>query len=87
MYAFASLLLTLADTYSMVIFVYVMMSWILMGEGVIADVYRVLGRICDPFLDLFKRFIPPIGGMVDISPIIALLVLQFGVRFIVSFLY
>lgn len=87
MYAFASLLLTLADTYSMVIFVYVMMSWIPMGEGVIADVYRVLGRICDPFLDLFKRFIPPIGGMVDISPIIALLVLQFGVRFIVSFLY
>ncbi len=54
-----------------------------MSSGVIADIYSALGKICDPFLDLFKRLIPPIGGMIDITPIIALLVLQFGVRFLV----
>ncbi len=81
-----SLLITLADAYSLVIFVYVMMSWIPMGGGIVADVYQALGKVCDPYLDLFRRLIPPIGGMVDISPILALLVLQFGVRLIVSFL-
>lgn len=80
------LLVNLADAYSLVIFVYVMMSWIPMGGGIITDIYHALGKICDPFLDLFRRFIPPIGGMVDVSPIVALLVLQFGVRLIVSLL-
>ena len=79
----SSILVALADTYSLVIFIYVMMSWIPMSSGVIADIYSVLGKICDPFLNLFKRLIPPIGGMIDITPIIALLVLQFGVRFLV----
>ncbi|HIT45340.1 MAG TPA: YggT family protein [Candidatus Aphodovivens excrementavium] len=70
----------------MIIFVYVLMSWIPVSTGVVADIYRVLGRVCDPFLNVFRRFIPPIGGMVDISPIVALLVLQLGVRLIISVL-
>lgn len=82
-----SLLLTLCNVYTLVIFVYVMMSWIPMNSvGIVADVYHALGKICDPYLDLFRRFIPPIGGMVDISPIVALLVLQFGVYAIVYLL-
>lgn len=80
------LLITLADTYSLVIFIYCMMTWIPTGGGIIGDLRNVLARICDPYLNLFRRFIPPIGGMVDISPIIALLVLQFGVRLIVALL-
>lgn len=82
----AYLIYSLADMYTMIIFVYVLMSWIPNTTGVIGDIYRVLGKVCDPFLDLFRRFIPPIGGMVDISPIVALLVLQFGVRLIVGIL-
>ncbi len=82
----AYLIYAIADAYTMVIFVYVLMSWLPTGSGLIGDIYRVLGRVCDPFLDLFRRFIPPIGGMVDISPIVALLVLQFGVRLIVGVL-
>ena len=78
-----SLIVSLADVYTFIIFVYVLMSWIPMRTGVIGDIYRVLGSLCDPYLDLFRRFIPPIGGMVDVSPIVALLVLQFGVRLIV----
>ena len=74
------LLVKLIDAYSMIIFVYVMMSWFPSRNGIIGDIYTVLGRICDPYLDLFKKLIPPIGGMVDITPIMALLVLQFGAR-------
>ena len=80
------IIISLADTYTMVIFVYVLMSWLPMGEGIISDIYQALGKICDPFLNLFKRFIPPIG-MIDVSPIVALLVLQFGTVFIVNLLF
>ena len=77
------LLISLSDAYSFVIVIYVLLSWFPMG-GNIEEIRNALGKICDPYLNLFKRLIPPIGGMVDITPIIALLVLQFGVRFIVS---
>lgn len=81
-----TVIVKLADVYTTIIFVYVLMSWIPHDRGIVGDIYRVLGRLCDPYLDLFRRFIPPIGGMVDISPIFALLVLQFGVRLITSLL-
>ncbi len=75
-------LISLCNAYTTVIFVYVLMSWIPNQNGIIGDVYRILGKLCDPYLDLFKKLIPPIGGMLDVTPIIALLVLQFGVQFI-----
>lgn len=74
------LIVELVDIYTFIIFIYVLMSWIPYKKGIIADIDNVLGKICDPYLDLFKRFIPPIGGMVDISPIIAIVVLQLVVR-------
>ncbi len=86
MYALQYFIVTLADVYSMIIFVYVLMSWIPQKTGIVGDIDTILGKLCDPYLDLFRRFIPPIGGMVDISPIVALLVLQFAVRLIVSIL-
>lgn len=79
-------IVSVADVYTMILFVYVLMSWIPNKGGIIADIDTVLGKVCDPFLNLFRRFIPPIGGMVDLSPIFALLVLQFAVRLIVAIL-
>ncbi len=73
------LIMSLVDLYTFLIFVYVMMSWLPSKRGVLADIDYVLGRLCDPYLNLFRRIIPPIG-MVDVSPIVALLVLQFAVR-------
>ena len=78
------LIVSLSDAYSMIIFVYVMLSWFPTDRGILADINNVLARICDPYLNLFKRLIPPIGGMVDVTPIDALLVLQFGVRLLVN---
>ena len=66
----------LINIYTFIIFIYVLMSWIPNRTGVIADIETALGKICDPYLDLFRRFIKPIGGMVDISPIVAIIVLQ-----------
>lgn len=78
------LIVSLADAYSMVLFVYVLMSWLPTERGILADINRVLGKVCDPYLNLFRKLIPPLGGMVDVTPIIALLVLQLGVRLLIN---
>ena len=62
------------------------MTWFPVATGVIADIRDALSKIVDPFLGIFRKFIPPIGGMIDISPIVALIVLQFVVRFVVRML-
>ena len=82
-----TIILAACDLYVGVIIVYVLMSWIPNMSGWVADVYQALGRICDPYLDLFKRIIPPIGGMIDISPILAIIVLQLVARLIGAFIW
>ncbi len=32
--------------------------------------------VTDPFLNIFRGIIPPIGGVLDISPILAIIILQ-----------
>ena len=77
-----TILLAACDLYVGVILVYVLMSWIPNMGGGLLSFYRALGKLCDPFLDLFKRIIPPIGGMMDLSPIFAILVVQLAGRLI-----
>lgn len=77
-----TILLSACDLYVGIILVYVLMSWIPNMGGGLLSFYRALGKLCDPFLDLFKRIIPPIGGMLDLSPIFAILVVQLAGRLI-----
>lgn len=77
------------DFYVGLIIVYILMSWLPSMPGIVGDLYRVLGRLCDPFLNLFRRIIPPIGGpamAIDFSPVVAVLVLQVVARFLGRFL-
>lgn len=39
--------------------------------------FDFIRSLTDPFLNIFRGIIPPIGGMLDISPIIAFFALQF----------
>lgn len=64
--------------YIYLIIAYILLSWFPVS-GVVADIKGVLESIVEPYLGLFRRFIPPIGA-VDISPIVAILVLQFAAR-------
>lgn len=61
--------------YGILIFVYVLLSW-LPASGAIWEIRRLLATVCEPYLGLFRRIVPPIG-MIDISPIVAILVLQY----------
>lgn len=42
--------------------------------------------VTDPFLNLFRGVIPPIAGMLDISPVIAIILLQILQGIICGFL-
>ena len=54
-----NLIAQLANAYSMIIFVYVMMSWLPNTQnGVVGDIYRALGKLCDPFLCSKNSFRP-----------------------------
>lgn len=76
----ALIIRSVGQFYGIVIIIYVLMSWFPV-DGALYDVYRVLGSLVDPYLDLFRRFIPPIGGL-DLSPIIAYFVLQIIVNYV-----
>lgn len=52
--------------------------------------YRLAHFVCyytDPYLNVFRRVIPPIGGMIDISPMAAFFVLRIAEGFILKFLF
>lgn len=82
LYTLVSMLVKLVDVYTLIIFIYVMLSWIPYKQGIVADIDNVLAKLCDPYLDIFKKHIPPIGGMIDVSPIVAILALQLLIRLI-----
>lgn len=69
-----SLIITIGQFYVWLIIAYVLMSW-LPTTGIFADLRAVLATIVEPYLGIFRRVIPPLG-MVDISPIAAIIVLQ-----------
>jgi YggT family protein len=62
------LLGTLIDIYFWGIFILVISSWI--GTAAHPTV-RLVNQIVDPYMNLFRRFIPPLG-MIDISPMVAI---------------
>jgi YggT family protein len=47
---------------------------------------QFIAHYTDPYLNIFRRIIPPIGGMVDISPMFAFIVLQFLQYFLIYIL-
>ncbi len=71
-----NVIVALINFYSILIVVYVLMSWIPRGAArIVEDIRSVLASVCEPYLGLFRRIIPPLG-MVDFSPIVAILVLE-----------
>lgn len=70
-----SLVMTLYQIYFYMIIAYVLLSWVPNARD--SFIGQLLGRFVEPYLSIFRRFIPPIGGVIDISPIVAIFALQF----------
>ncbi|AWM78507.1 YggT family protein [Phenylobacterium parvum] len=77
----------LIDVMIWAIIISAIMSWLTafnvvnLRNGFVAGVHRVLETLTAPVLGPLQRIIPPLGGL-DITPIIAILVLQGIQRFI-----
>jgi YggT family protein len=77
------------QVYTFLILIRVLLSWVNTNpyQPVIDHpLVQVLNRITDPVLEPLRRLIPPIGGTIDISPIVALIGLEILRRILVSFL-
>ena len=85
----ADFLNALLLVYVLIIFAYILTQLIFSFGGRVpysrwsSAVLGFLRDVCEPYLSIFRRFIPPIGP-VDVSPIVAILVLQIGGQIIIS---
>jgi uncharacterized protein YggT (Ycf19 family) len=61
--------------YTLLLFAYIITSWVrLPYRPWLNRVQRFLYDVCDPYLRLFRRFLPPLGP-IDLSPMVAIFVL------------
>lgn len=74
----------LFQIYTLMLFIRILASWIPQ-----ANEYRIIqfiGYYTDPYLNIFRRIIPPLG-MFDISPIVAFLCLSFLQNIVLNVLF
>ena len=74
----------LFNFYEYSMFAYILSSWLPQLRNNI--IVEFLEAICEPYLKLFRKVIPPIG-MLDISPIAALVVLSLLQNLIITLLF
>jgi YggT family protein len=61
--------------YILLVFAYILTSWIrLPYSPTLNRIQRFLYDVCDPYLRIFRRVLPPLGPL-DLSPIVAVFVL------------
>jgi YggT family protein len=66
------------DIYYWLILINIFGSWFPQFQS--SKVGLLIGRVVNPYLSVFRKFIPPLG-MIDFSPIIAILAYSFIGRF------
>ena len=72
--------------YGLLLFAYILLSWIrLPYSPTLNRLQRFLYDVCEPYLRIFRRIIPPLGAL-DLSPIVAFVVLILVEQLIVNLL-
>jgi len=72
--------------YGLLLFAYILLSWIrLPYSPTLNRLQRFLYDVCEPYLRIFRRVIPPLGAL-DLSPIVAFVVLILVEQLIVNLL-
>ncbi|NGX31472.1 MAG: hypothetical protein K940chlam8_00842 [Chlamydiae bacterium] len=61
--------------YTIMLFARILGSWLPQFQA--HPIFRFVAYYTDPYLNIFRRIIPPIGGTLDISPIVAFFALNF----------
>ena len=83
------LIVTVIDVYFWILIAMVIMSWLTAfniinrHNSFVSQVSYALYRLTEPVLGPIRRFMPDLGGL-DISPVVALILLQF-IRYLVIY--
>ena len=67
-------LATFISFYSYVVIIRILLTWF-PNISWYDQPFSTLSQLTDPYLNLFRSIIPPLGG-IDLSPILAILLLQ-----------
>src|SRR5207248_7975210 len=68
------------EVYLLLIFVYVLTSWVRLPYNVwVRRISDFLRDVCEPYLRIFRRVLPPLGPL-DLSPVVAMLSLIVLIR-------
>lgn len=71
----SSILAKLFYFYYILIIIRIFLTWIPNIDWQ-SQPFAWMCSIVDPFLNIFRGIIPPIGGVLDVSPILAIILLQ-----------
>jgi len=71
--------------YTTMIFARILGSWFPNWQH--TKIMRFVAFYTEPYLGLFRKVIPPIGGMLDLSPMFAFLALRFMEGLILRFIH
>ena len=75
-----------ATVYTLVIFIYILTSWVRLPYSPwLARLQRFLHDVSEPYLRLFRRILPSMGP-IDLSPIIAIIVLGVFAKVLIGIL-
>ncbi|MFB2769264.1 YggT family protein [Pelatocladus sp. BLCC-F211] len=74
MYLLISTLATFINIYSTLLIIRVLLTWF-PNINWYNQPFAALSQITDPYLNIFRNIIPPLGG-IDFSPILAFLLLN-----------
>ncbi|MBE9124168.1 MULTISPECIES: YggT family protein [Microcoleaceae] len=80
----ATTLSTFLQIYTFLMIARVLLSWF-PNINWYDPPFSILSQLTDPYLNLFRSIIPPLGG-IDFSPLIAFFLLQFGSEFLIGLL-
>jgi uncharacterized protein YggT (Ycf19 family) len=70
--------------YAILIFAYIITSWIrLPYSPTLNKVQRFLVDVCEPYLRLFRRVLPPLGPL-DLSPMVAVIFLLLAGQLVIA---
>ena len=70
----ASIIINFLQIYSVILIVRILLTWFPTASWA-SQTISFLSPITDPYLNIFRSFIPPLGG-IDFSPILAFIVLS-----------
>lgn len=73
-YLLTNTLVTFLTIYTYVLIVRILLTWFPNIDW-LSQPFAALSQLTDPYLNLFRSIIPPLGG-IDISPILAIFLLQ-----------